>query len=30
MTRIVQLWANFTALTGLMALAVVWVPGVLA
>lgn len=27
--RIVQLWADFTALTGLMALAAVWLPGVL-
>jgi cytochrome c oxidase subunit I+III len=28
--RIVQLWADFTALTGVMALAAVWLPGVFA
>jgi cytochrome c oxidase subunit I+III len=28
--RIVQLWADFTALTGLVALAAIWLPGVFA
>jgi cytochrome c oxidase subunit I+III len=28
--RIVQLWADFTALTGLVALGAAWGPGVLA